>query len=153
MNQHLAVIPRGFNVGGIIIGETHIRQDGEGRYCLNDLHKAAGGMSKDQPSFFMRRTDTRLLTHEINRSANSQSAIATTNGGTSPGTFVCKELVYAYAMWISPQFNLKVIRAFDALATGKVQVVQPQLPDFTNPAIAARAWAEQNIRSFIGQQV
>ena len=34
----------------LVVANTAIRQDGEGRYCLNDLHKAAGEEKRHQPS-------------------------------------------------------------------------------------------------------
>jgi len=41
------------------------------------------------------------------------------NGGPLRGTYACKQLVYAYAMWISPKFHIQVIRAYDSLITSK----------------------------------
>lgn len=111
------------NALAITIANIAINQDNQGRYCLNDLHKAAGSESKHQPAFFMRRNDTKELIAEIS-SANSQTIPVETITGKNKeqGTYVVKELVYAYAMWISPAFSLKVIRTFDAL-------VNPPHPD------------------------
>ena len=99
----------------LVIADTSIRQDAEGRYCLNDLHHASGSESKHQPAFFMRRKETIDLINEIKNSANSQSLPVLQIEGRNGGTFACKELVYSYAMWISPSFHLKVIRAYDSL--------------------------------------
>lgn len=114
----------------IVIANTTIRTDTEGRYCLNDLHRAAGGEAKHQPAFWMRNAQTQALIEEIGASANLQTPVTTLNDGKNNGTYVAKELVYAYAMWISPAFHLKVIRAYDAMVTQSASIAIPQtLPE------------------------
>lgn len=106
----------------LTIGEFTIRQDQDGRYCLNDLHKAGGNQAKHKPANFLRIEQTQELIAEIDGSSNLQveetsfsymrSCLKTING---VGTFAAKELVYAYAMWISAKFHLQVIRAYDSM--------------------------------------
>ncbi len=104
----------------LIIAGLSIRQDSEGRYCLNDLHKASGGEKRHQPAFFMRLDNIQDIIDEIGQSANMQIApVSAVRGGKAPGTYACWELVYNYAMWISPKFNLKVVRAYHAMMTGQ----------------------------------
>lgn len=97
----------------ITILSKEIRQHDE-LYNLNDLHKAAKGEKKHQPSNFLRLSYTRELIKELNSSdVRSFEKVS----GRRGGTFARKELIYAYAMWISPKFHLAVIRAFDQIQT------------------------------------
>jgi hypothetical protein len=98
----------------LVVTDTAIRRDAEGRYSLNDLHRAAGGESKHQPSNWLRLEQTQQLCAEFDQSSEMRSAHVV-NGGAAPGTYVAKELVYAYAMWISAAFQLRVIRAYDRM--------------------------------------
>lgn len=104
----------------LVVYSKTIRQDNDGRYRLNDLHKASGGEVKDQPHNWLRIDATKALIDEIRNSSDMGSLPVASQEGRNGGTYVCKELVYAYAMWISPAFHLRVIRAYDALVLGQV---------------------------------
>lgn len=99
-------------MSALSIADTAIRQDEAGRYCLNDLHRAAGAEAKHQPANWLRMQQTQELVAELDRDSIPQIRGIESKQGL--GTFVAKELVYAYAMWISPAFHLKVIRAYDS---------------------------------------
>lgn len=100
----------------IVIAGTSVATDAQGRYSLNDLHKAAGAEPRHQPARFIANQNTQELVAEID---TTEIPVVTVNGGRAPGTYACRELVYAYAMWISAKFHLEVIRTFDAVATGQ----------------------------------
>lgn len=104
----------------IIIAGVKVKTDAEGRFLINDFHKLAGGENRHQPAFFFKRPEILELVEELN-SSEEKSLPVNSVPGRSGGTYVCKELVYAYAMWLSPSFHLKVIRAFDALANGRIE--------------------------------
>lgn len=121
----------------LVISNHTISQDKNGFFSLNDLHKVSGGASKHQPSNFMRNAETQELIKEIefekSNSSNLMSIAYTTTEGKKGGTFVCRELVYRYAMWISAKFSLMVIRAFDNLNTGAIPCLPKLSSDDTLP--------------------
>nr|WP_232435422.1 KilA-N domain-containing protein [Pseudomonas putida] len=110
----------------IAICGVKIRQDSEGRYSLNDLEKAAkaDGVVKDiRPNEWLSLQATKEI----------EGFLITENPGFKPveskagrygGTYASRELIYSYAMWISPAFHLHVIRTFDAVVVGHIQVVE-----------------------------
>lgn len=131
------------NQKAIEIDGAVIRQDQFGRYCLNDLHKASGGERKNQPQYFLENKQTQELAQALTDTGIPVSPIEVIRGGLEQGTYVVKQIVYAYAMWISAAFNLKVINTFDAVVT------QKHIPDLNNPAQLRElllGYAEQNIQ-------
>jgi len=56
---------------------------------------------------------------------------------------------YVIVAQLSPEFTARLVDRWQAL---EEQVSKPQLPDFTNPAIAARAWADEVEKSIALQQ-
>jgi hypothetical protein len=133
-------------MSALIIANLQIRRDAAGRFCLNDLHQASGGEARHGPDRWFRLKQTEELVHELLKGADRSPEMAngatsgipavsemqpvvTMRGGLGQGTYAVKELVYAYAMWISAAFHLHVIRAYDAMVTADaVHESEPPVP-------------------------
>ena len=108
----------------ISINGAAIHHDRHGRFCLNDLHQASGGERKNQPQYFLDNVKTKDLVQELIDTGIPVSPVEVVRGGLNQGTYVVKQIVYAYAMWISAKFHLKVINSFDALINHRQQIPQ-----------------------------
>lgn len=101
----------------LVIDSVAITKTEDGLYRINDLHKASGGGKAKQPSNFFALLGTKELIAEIQGTEQKQALRKIQGGNLEQGTYICKELVYAYAMWISPKFMLHVINTFDSLVS------------------------------------
>ena len=148
------------NNQALVIGEFTIRQDEDGRYSLADLHKASGNLAKHKPSNFLRVEQTQELIKEIEQVSdvrlgeidhfsNMRSAVKVIHGGNNRGTYAVKEMVYAYAMWISAKFHLMVIRAYDSLVMewmiGGKQTISPEQAGILYNIVHTRAGNNQSL--------
>ena len=111
-------------MSNLIVAGAKVRVNKNDLYSLNDLHKAAGAKEKDQPALWLRLDGTKALIEELSNSTQMQNKdIMQSSAGRYGGTHVCKQLVYAYAMWISPKFHIHVIEAYDDLVNGRIESI------------------------------
>lgn len=100
----------------LLINNVEVSTDSEGRYSLNDLHKASGHQSKHTPIKFYRSHGFKAECDYL-KSISGQFEPIIKKTGKGGGTWVCKELVYSYAMWISAEFKINVIKTFDSITS------------------------------------
>ena len=58
----------------LILEDTYVRQDEQGRFSLNDLHQAAGGEQRHRPNYWLETKQTQDLIAELGNSWNSMSS-------------------------------------------------------------------------------
>ncbi|KGA34257.1 kilA-N domain protein [Pectobacterium brasiliense] len=142
----------------VVIANIAVRRDADGRYNLNDLHRASGCEKRHAPSYWLANKQSADLIAELETTGIPVVKLEGRNGGT----FVCRELVYAYAMWISPAFHLSVIRTFDSVAnanpaTGNISdrvqagiLIVESAARLLNLSNSSKLGAYQKLQSVIG---
>lgn len=109
------------DVGGVLIA-----QDKDGRYSLNDLHRAAvaAGKATDshRPANFMRGAGVEAFAQVLSE-AQKRASVVTIKGNKS-GTYGVELIVMRYAAWIDPVFEVRVYQTFQAVANDRLAEFQ-----------------------------
>ncbi|MFW9606347.1 MAG: KilA-N domain-containing protein [Pseudomonas sp.] len=96
-----------------------VRRDAEGRYSLNDLHKAAiaNGNATDsqKPTKFLRTDGVKAFVEVLDLEGQNCPSIKTVKGRGITGTFAVELVAIRYAAWINPAFEVSVYRTFQAV--------------------------------------
>ena len=133
----------------LTINNTEITTDEHGRFSLNDLHNAAGGKIKDKPAKFYRSHSFKKVVEILKAQKRTFEPIVTKRGRYNGGTWVCKELVYKYAMWVDAEFEVKVIQTFDSL---KNIIDAPSAMTALNE-LTRKIESDANVASFCGKEL
>jgi hypothetical protein len=111
----------------ISLDGVEIRQDAEGRFCLNDLHKAAGGERRHSPHNWTSRKETEVISSEVQKNYQEFLLCKSKQGD---GTFVVKELAYLYASWVGGwRLSLKMLES-----VGELDRILAALREFEVPS-------------------
>lgn len=121
-----------------VIAGVQIVTDHEGRFNLNALHKASGGLKKNGPSYWLALDSTKELIKELSKN-NSTEISVESKGGRNGGTFAHELLAVSYASWISPAFHLQVNQVFIDYRQGKLKPVAIDPMDVLNDPASMRS--------------
>ncbi|WP_063654209.1 KilA-N domain-containing protein [Candidatus Arsenophonus triatominarum] len=94
---------------------TVVRQDAFGRYCLNDLHRAAVAQGKasesQRPSNFLKSEGIIAFVQSLSE-ATKIASVNIIKGGTESGSWADELVAIRYAAWIDPAFEVQVYERF-----------------------------------------
>lgn len=133
----------------LVINDTVITTDTEGRFSLNDLHKSAGSNAKNKAALFLKLDSVKRVAQVLKVANPTFEPISIKRGRYTGGTWVCKELVYKYAMWVSAEFEVKVIQTFDQVQQQGKAVRSMQAIN----ELVAKIESDKQVASFCGSEL
>jgi prophage antirepressor-like protein len=93
----------GAGLAAFLLMDTPVRQDAEGRYCLNDLQKAGGGHACHRPASWLQQSGTQVWLEGLVTANPSLEPVRTmVEEGGRQLSFACQEVAVAYAKWAGP---------------------------------------------------
>lgn len=104
----------------ITVFDKTIRTDADGRFCLNDLHKAAMANGQatvaHRPASYLRNANVKAFVEALDSEAQNCASVETIKGGTDQGTYATELVALRYAGWISPKVEVEVYKTFQKVA-------------------------------------
>jgi len=129
----------------VVIENTVVRQDAFGRYCLNDLHRAAVAQGKatesQRPSVFLRSEGINNFVQKVSEASNGAS-VNIIKGGLESGSWANELVAIRYAAWIEPTFEVQVYEEF----RDSVKTNNGALTDKVQAGLAMIAFYKQELR-------
>jgi phage antirepressor YoqD-like protein len=97
------------------------------------------------PNHWLRTEQTKLYINQVSAllKSNPTDLYIVRNGGGDYGTWIHEKLVIELARWLSPEFAVWCDEKIAELIRNGMVKIPSHLPNFNNPAEAARAWADQ----------
>lgn len=110
----------------IQVSGVTVRRDADGRYSLNDLHKAAMANGKatesHKPANFI-RSDSVQAFAQVLTDAQNRASVVSVKGGTNQGTYAVELVAIRYAAWVDPAFEVQVYQTFQAVQHAKAEAI------------------------------
>lgn len=110
----------------IQVSGVTVRRDADGRYSLNDLHKAAMANGKatesQRPGNFL-LSDSVQAFAQVLTDAKNLASVVSVKGGTNQGTYADELVAIRYAAWIDPVFEVQVYQTFQAVQHAKAEAI------------------------------
>lgn len=129
----------------VVIENTVVRQDAFGRYCLNDLHRAAVAQGKatesQRPSNFLKSEGINAFVQSLSE-ATKIASVNIIKGGLESGSWAVEIIAIRYAAWIEPAFEVQVYEQFRDSVKGNKNVLTEQL----QAGLALLHFAKQEFR-------
>lgn len=120
--------------------ETDVHIDADGRFSLNDIHKAAvsAGLAtaSQRPGAFLRNKDAQRYVDELN--LNAQIRAVKKIAGKTGGSYAVRLVAMRYSAWIDAKVEVEVYRTIEKVIDGDETLTADLLDRQRDPEASKR---------------